>query len=282
MDQKEADIVSQTMAFFDQPRSTTPLSQFTKRPVRRNTVSQPTPKITGIAFKKPQPLIPPPVKAEIKEEKKAPVQTERPMPKKDFLREQQLEQKIQNLKKQLELKTLSRARFLEVSQQLTQSLDEKRKLEEKLETLAKKVAEKRETVVPQAATEETEPRVKMIALKLAPKKGIPHLPQKPNIVSGIIKDNQGNLLPGVIVTVKDETGMTVRALKTNPVGLFVSATPLINGAYTLEIEDPQKRYQFDIIKISLKGELYSPLEILAKGERERTREFLTKELFGKN
>ena len=177
---------------------------------------------------------------------------------------------------------MTQARFLELSQELTKALEEKRRLVQELSQLRKRVEEKeKKPVTPKRFLQEEEkPRVKIITPKLAPKAGIPHLPQTPNTLSGIIKDSAGLILPEIIVTVKDKNGMTVRALKTNSVGLFLSATPLPSGEYTLEIEDPKKKYQFDIIRVALKGEVYSPLEISAKGEKERLREALTKEIFG--
>lgn len=286
LDQREAEILSRALSFFQESPLPAPPSKSSalKKGPRPSPPSQSPPppqKMTGLSPQKPKPIIPPPLKIKA-EEKAAPIV--RPIMKEDgLLRERLLEGKIKTLKKDLEIKNLSRGRFLEISQQLTKALEEKRRLEQELGSLRKKVQQKEKGAVePKDMVEEDDkPRVKIVTPKLAPKSGIPHIPQTANIVSGIIKNSLGRLLSGIIVTVKDKNEMTVRALKTNTAGLFVSATPLSSGAYTLELEDPQKKFEFDIIKVNLKGEVYSPLEILAKGEREQAREQLTKELFGK-
>ncbi|MBI4067333.1 PrgI family protein [Candidatus Gottesmanbacteria bacterium] len=109
--------------------------------------------------------------------------------------------------------------------------------------------------------------------------GMPSVPTVGNIILGVVRDNLNMLLPGIIISVKDLTGMPVRALKTNKLGQFASATPLANGDYIIEIEDPQNRFIFDQIKITLAGKIFMPIEVIAKGQREIMRAKLTKELF---
>lgn len=110
--------------------------------------------------------------------------------------------------------------------------------------------------------------------------GMPAIPQTPNIVSGVIRDAQKKLVPNIILTIKDNKGSPIRALKTNKLGQFATATPLPNGIYLIEVEDPLKRYAFDIAEITLSGKVFLPIAISAKGEKELLREKLTKELFG--
>lgn len=110
--------------------------------------------------------------------------------------------------------------------------------------------------------------------------GLPKVPQTPNIVMGVIKDAQKKILPNIIITIKDNKGIPLRALKTNKLGQFMTATPLPNGTYLLEIEDPLKRFVFDIAQITLSGKSFLPIEIIAKGVKEIMREKLSKELFG--
>lgn len=125
------------------------------------------------------------------------------------------------------------------------------------------------------------PTIKAVTAKAAVDEiGMPTLPQTPNVVVGIIKDGQKKILPNIILTIKDNKGMPLRALKTNKLGQFITATPLPNGTYFLEVEDPLKRYTFDVAEITMKGEIFLPIEITAKGEREIIREKLAKELFG--
>ena len=281
LDQKEKEILSQALSFFQMPAVSKKREQAQPqvKPQPQPIEEAPTAPIVSLPLKKTKPILPPPLKA-----KKENVPGKQEAPKQEEDRssyEKSLQEKIENLKKELDLKTLSKTRFLEISEQLTSSLEEKRRLEKEVGTLRKKAEKKKEEpVVPTTSLDKEEPRVKTITPKLASKMGMPNIPQNPNIISGIIKDPMGKLLPGMIVTVKNKSGVTMRALKTNNIGLFVSVTSLSSGVYILEIEDPQKRYEFDIIKTTLGGEVYSPLEILARGEREQTRESLTKELFG--
>ncbi len=95
-----------------------------------------------------------------------------------------------------------------------------------------------------------------------------------------MKDPQRKILPNVILTIKDKNSSPLRALKTNKLGQFATATPLPNGTYLIEAEDPMKRYNFDIAQIVLSGKVYPAIEIIAKGEKEIMREKLSKELFG--
>lgn len=282
IDAKEGQILSQVLSIFGEPvLQKRPPAAASPPPPPQPSKEAPLPAEPPIEAPtaKPTPIIPPPLKvkkAEEKEEKKEELVDEG-----GALKEKKLQEKIEALRTELEQKEVSRERFLELSQQITQALEEKRRLEKEVGVLRKRVAEKKEEgVVPKEILQEEKSRVKIITPQLAPKMGIPNIPQSPNIVSGLVKDPTGRLLPGIIITVKDERGETKRALKTNNVGLFVSATSLPSGIYTLEIEDPKKRFEFDIIKTTLQGEVYSPLEITAKGEREQLRESLTRELFG--
>ena len=85
----------------------------------------------------------------------------------------------------------------------------------------------------------------------------------PNVISGIVKDNQDNYLEGVVAVIYDKEGLPARALKTNKLGQFSGATPLSNGVYTLELE--KDGYSFDSLQIQLDGQIMPPLMITAKG-----------------
>lgn len=87
------------------------------------------------------------------------------------------------------------------------------------------------------------------------------LTNKPNVLSGLVVNEQGTPLEGAILTVKDTNGVPVRALKTNKLGQFLSATPLSSGDYTLDVEG--SNLQFMPITINLKGEIMKPFEIKA-------------------
>jgi hypothetical protein len=102
------------------------------------------------------------------------------------------------------------------------------------------------------------------------------VPQLANLLVGIVKDPRGNILSNILVEVKDSQGNPVRAFKTNTLGQFASATPLLNGTYTLVFEDPQGKQKFDAVEITADGSIISPLEVISSDAREELR----KELFG--
>jgi len=124
------------------------------------------------------------------------------------------------------------------------------------------------------------PSVRIITPDRAVGVGLPRLTTFANVVTGIVKDGDQNLLPGVLVTVKDNEGMPLRALKTNRLGQFAASTPLPNGTYVIEIEDPRLRYAFDRAQVTLNGTLVPALEIFAKSQKEISRAKLEKEIFG--
>ena len=124
------------------------------------------------------------------------------------------------------------------------------------------------------------PSVRVITADRAVKAGLPRLTTFPNVVTGIVKDGDQNLLPGVLITVKDKDGVPLRALKTNRLGQFAASTPLVNGTYFIEIEDPRLRYTFDRAQITLNGSIVPALEVFAKSQKDITRAKLEKELFG--
>ena len=88
------------------------------------------------------------------------------------------------------------------------------------------------------------------------------LTTEPNIINGVVTDQQGQFIPGVIVVVKNAQGESKRALKTNKLGQFVVTTPLTNGTYTVEVD--KKGLTFDIMKVDLTGEVLAPITIKSK------------------
>lgn len=104
----------------------------------------------------------------------------------------------------------------------------------------------------------------------------------PNMIMGSVRDMQGVMLQNILITVKDQNHVPVRALKTNKSGQFASSTPLPSAQYIIEIEDPKNQYLFDSVTVSLEGVVLSPLQIIAKTQKQIEREKLEKALFGKN
>lgn len=92
---------------------------------------------------------------------------------------------------------------------------------------------------------------------------IPTPPTRPNILVGMVLDQNNQMIEGAILEIRRSDEIPVRALKTNKLGQFQIVTPLENDTYEIEIE--KEGYQFDIIKIEVRGEIISPIEIHAKG-----------------
>jgi hypothetical protein len=122
--------------------------------------------------------------------------------------------------------------------------------------------------------EKAVPHVRSIPKDMNKKMGL-LVSDTPNVVSGVVKDPRGNVLPNILVEIKDKADNPVRAFKTNALGNFASATPLGAGEYVITLEDPKKLNTFDEIKIALTNQILLPLEIISYDKREALR----KELF---
>lgn len=104
--------------------------------------------------------------------------------------------------------------------------------------------------------------------------GLPNVPNSPNLITGVAKDPRGNPLSNILVEVKDKEGNPVRAFKTNEVGRFVSATPLLNGNYTIEFEDPKGQNKFEPKAINATGQIIQPIVAISIDTREELRRSL--------
>jgi hypothetical protein len=101
-----------------------------------------------------------------------------------------------------------------------------------------------------------------VEAKFVPSAIIPATPTMSNLLVGFVHTPDGKIVENAILEVRDPQGTPVRAFKTNKLGQFRSATPLPNGSY--EIETEKEGFRFDIIKVELKGEILSPIEIVSK------------------
>ncbi len=167
-------------------------------------------------------------------------------------------------------------KVLELQKNLNDLLLQKQQLETKLIDLQKKMETQGKPVfTPSLAQEPKETKfVRSIPQNMQKGAGLPAASEFPNIITGIIKDPRGNPLPNILVEVKDSQGNAVRAFKTNALGQFASATPLINGNYTIEFEDPRAQNKFDSVAFSAKGEVILPIEIISVDTREELRRSL--------
>src|SRR3990167_4953203 len=88
------------------------------------------------------------------------------------------------------------------------------------------------------------------------------LTDKPNVISGIVLSAQNTSLVGAILIIRNETGVPVRALKSNRLGQFLSATSLPKGNYQIEIDAEGE--EFEPVALALNNEVLQPIEIRAK------------------
>ena len=88
------------------------------------------------------------------------------------------------------------------------------------------------------------------------------LTNKPNVISGIVLSSGDTPLEGAILIIRNETGVPVRALKSNRLGQFLSATSLPKGNYQLEIDAEGE--EFEPVALALNNEILQPIEIRAK------------------
>lgn len=205
----------------------------------------------------------------------------------------QLEETLKTLEERLSTKTVTEDRVLELQKQLTDVLSQKTKTEEELIELKRHLTTPQHEVqapLPAATpTPQEKPltpasrgAVNVITTQEgAVKAGLPRLTNVPNVITGLIRDDGGNFLPGILVTVTNSDGIPMRALKTNKLGQFAASTQLASGTYFVEVEDPRGRFTFSRVQITLNNAVVPILEIIAKSEKALTREKLAQEIFGK-
>lgn len=291
-DQNERAYLNQTLALFE-------LGASPKKGVPAYVIK---PKPTTTPPPKPAKPTPPtnqaPIIQEVKKERKEPPpvhavpqkpqeQTQKLM--EDTIQVRQLSTELEKLRQEMRGQAVNKSadpllekRFLELEQKLTSLLTEREKMTAELAQFRKQESFMGNTVQPKQAPEQQQSRVNIISQKQATNAGILSPGSVPNLVMGIIYDPTHSSLSNVLITVKDMRGTPLRALKTNQLGQFFASTPLENGTYVMEIEDPQKRFAFDLVELKLTGEIFQPLEIIAKRKVDPVRDQLTKELFQKN
>ncbi len=167
-------------------------------------------------------------------------------------------------------------RVLDLEKQLADILFQKEQLTQQLISLQKKLTSEQQNVyTPTTATIKPETQnVRKIPKGMGKSLGLPITPDVANLITGIIKDPRGNPLPNILVEVKDKEGNPVRAFKTNGLGQFASATPLSNGTYNIEFEDPKALNKFDTIEFTANSEIILPIEVISVDTREELRRSL--------
>lgn len=195
-----------------------------------------------------------------------------------------LEQELQKAKEEEKQKAQGSVDFqaahqkvLELENLLNDTVAQKKQLESQILSLQKKLdMQGKKIYSPSIAVPEREPteNIRSIPKSMGKGVGIPNAPEYPNVITGIIKDPRSNPLANILVEVKDSDGNPVRAFKTNAIGQFASATPLINGTYTIEFEDPKGANKFDTIQFVAEGNIILPVEVISTDTREELRRSL--------
>ncbi len=251
--------------------------------------TQPTVTLTTSPLSKPAQAILPPL------QNLTPI-TKPPVVQKEAVPEV-LQEKETSLKKQLEFAKKEETaphdptelnqlhqKTLELEKQVTEIHTQKSKLEQEILDLKSQLLVQK-APIPSITTSTKAPEptpakivqaahVRSVPKELNKKMGL-FVSDTPNVVSGMVKDSRGNVLPNILVEIKDKENNPVRAFKTNSLGNFASATPLSSGNYAISLEDPKKLHTFDEIKITANGQIMLPIEIISYDKREELR----KELF---
>lgn len=89
---------------------------------------------------------------------------------------------------------------------------------------------------------------------------MPPLPAtRENVVVGQVLDKFGQIIEGAILEIKDPDGRPVRALRSNRLGHFMIATPLIAGDYIIQLE--KEGYEFEPYKLKVEDKIIPPIAI---------------------
>jgi len=90
-------------------------------------------------------------------------------------------------------------------------------------------------------------------------------PTIPNTITGQVLDQNGKIIEGAILEIRDIAGRPVRAIRSNKLGHFMIVTALANGQYDIITE--KEGYEFDPATFEAKGEIIPPILIRAKSSQ---------------
>lgn len=114
-------------------------------------------------------------------------------------------------------------------------------------------------------------REKLKATGVAEFGGIPMpvTPTEPNVLSGMVIGPNNEIIEEAIVEVRDKSDNPVRVFKTNALGQFRTATPLLSGNYLVVTE--KVGFVFDRVNVAMEGKILEPIKIRAKEKKEVTK-----------
>lgn len=115
----------------------------------------------------------------------------------------------------------------------------------------------------QSQNQSLSPEIPQKEAKFSQDLPFPKPPDQPNVLVGMVIDKNNKIAEGAIIEIKDGSGETVRAMRTNRLGQFRTVSPLPDGQYQISIE--KAGLNFDIMKVQLNGEIMSPIEIRESG-----------------
>ncbi|OGM36221.1 hypothetical protein A3E41_02010 [Candidatus Woesebacteria bacterium RIFCSPHIGHO2_12_FULL_38_9] len=98
-------------------------------------------------------------------------------------------------------------------------------------------------------------------------------PTRANNIVGQVLAPDGKIIEGAILEIRDSEGRPVRALKTNRLGHFSIATPLLDGRY--EIITEKDGFEFDQVYFDAQDKIIPPVAIWAKSGSTEINQFKT-------
>lgn len=249
--------------------------------------AQPAPQVQETPPAQPVTMTPAPDPTSVPEPETPPAQPPEPVTEKEVEEELVQAHREEDQEQDKEKKAAAHAHAEELEKQLSGIRRQKEELEKQLQSLRaqneapKEAIEEPQEIVkaplqtpPQTQTPTVPATVRKISSEMAKDLGLPHLPEVPNLIIGIVKDSRGNALSNILVEVKDKDGNPARAFRTNQLGQFASATPLAEGIYNIYFEDPKGQHSFDTVEINAEGEIIMPIEIISHDAREELRKAL--------
>ncbi len=89
----------------------------------------------------------------------------------------------------------------------------------------------------------------------------PNVPSEPNKLVGMVLTQNGELIPGAVVEVRNSQGSIERAVKSNALGQFFITTPLTAGNYVVKVE--AENFVFPTVSLGVNNSILQPLELRA-------------------
>jgi len=87
----------------------------------------------------------------------------------------------------------------------------------------------------------------------------PAPPSQPNTLVGMVLNQKGEMIPGAIIEVTNQSGQVERAVKSNALGQFFITTPLSPAPYTIRVE--ADNFTFEPFGFTTNNHFLPPLEI---------------------